>query len=66
MVGLITPSIGLMVNIEPTNIAPVLPALTNASICLVANNLKPTEILESFFCEMAFVGCSPIPITSVV
>ena len=58
MVGLKTPLIGLILNIAPTNIAPVLPALKKASISPVTKSLNPMAIDELGFSFKAFVGCS--------
>ena len=58
MVGLKTPLMGLILNIAPTNMAPVLPALKKASISPVTNNLKPIAIDEFGFSFKALVGCS--------
>ena len=66
MVGRMIPSIGLMTCIEPTIIAPVLPADAKPWMAPLARCANPTEMLESAFCWNALAGWSPISMTSVV
>ena len=56
MQGRITPLIGEIENIEPTNIAPEFPALAKTSISPLFNKENPIVILLSGFCLMAFVA----------
>ena len=56
IVGRITPSIGLTACIEPTIIAPVLPALAKPLMSPFARWLNPTTMLELVFCWKALAG----------
>ncbi len=58
MVGLCMPSMALMLNNEPTIMAPVFPALMKASVSPLARYPKPTAMEESCFSRNALVGCS--------
>ena len=58
ILGLITPLIGPIENILPTNMAPEFPALEKTSMSLSLKALKPTEMLLLGFFLSAFVACS--------
>ena len=58
MQGLITPGIGFTLKMLPTNIAPVLPVLANASSLLSFSSWKPMLMLLLGFAVNALVALS--------